>query len=93
MPRFFNKVLLGAALIAPLAVVPAALRADDRKYHDEGHHDEHVWNSHEDKAYRIYLKENHRKYRNFEVLKENEREDYWRWRHDHDDTLLKINIR
>jgi hypothetical protein len=79
--------------MAPLALTPAALRADDRKYHDASHNDDHEWNAHEDKAYRIWLKENHRKYKNFEAIKEEDRQSYWSWRHDHDDAKLKIVIK
>jgi hypothetical protein len=95
MPRFLNAALLGAALIVPVVVAPTALRAEDQKgrtYHDKKNNDDHQWNSHEDKAYRMYAKENHRKYRNFNTLNENDQQAYWGWRHDHSDALLKINI-
>jgi hypothetical protein len=80
--------------MVPATVTPLALRADDRKtYHDKRHNDEHEWNEHEDRAYRIYVKENHHKYRDFSALKEEERENYWAWRHEHSDALLKIEIK
>src|ERR1035437_2676573 len=86
MPRFLNAVLLGAALITPLAMAPSALRAADQKtartYHDKGHNDDHQWNSHEDQAYRMYAKENHRKYTNFSKLKDDDQQAYWGWRHE-----------
>ena len=51
------------------AITAPTLRADDRKtYHDKLHNDDHEWNSHEDKAYRIWAKENHRKYQDFAKL-------------------------
>ncbi|HLK20566.1 MAG TPA: hypothetical protein VKT81_16540 [Bryobacteraceae bacterium] len=93
MSRFLNSLLLGAALVAPIAFTPTTLRAEDRKYHDAERNDDHVWNSHEDRAYRIYLKQNHRRYVNFERLKEEDRSAYWAWRHNHDDAALKIDIR
>jgi len=93
MPRFLNSLLLGAALVAPIALTTSTLRADDRRYHDAAHNDDHVWNAHENKAYRIWVKENHRKYLNFETLKEEDRANYWAWRHEHNDALLKIDIR
>jgi len=96
MPRFLNVALLSAALIVPVAVTPTMLRADehhDHKYSDKDHNDEHEWNKHEDRAYRMWVKENHRKYRNFEKLKEDERQQYWGWRHNHSDADLKIEIR
>ena len=98
MHRFLNAALLGAALITPLAIAPTALRADDRdrkerSYHDAKHNDEHVWNSHEDKAYRMWAKENHRKYQDFAKLRAEDQESYWGWRHDHSDAVLHIDIR
>jgi hypothetical protein len=91
--RFFNEVLLGVALTVPIAMTPLSLRAQDRSYHDKGHNDEHQWNAHEDKAYRIWAKENHRKYVSFAKLKEDDQQSYWAWRHDHSDALLKIEIK
>ncbi len=41
----------------------------------------------------MWAKENHRKYKDFGKLKEDERSQYWAWRHDHNDALLKIDIR
>ncbi len=96
MSCFRNTALLGAALIAPIAMAPTTLRADDHKvvvYHDKQHNDDHEWNAHEDRAYRMYAKENHRRYSNFSTLKEDDRQAYWGWRHEHSDALLKIDIR
>jgi hypothetical protein len=93
MPRFLNTALLATALVTPIAFAPIALRADDRTYHDKQHNDEHHWDSHEDRAYRIRVKENHRKYRDFSKLRDEDRESYWSWRHQHSDAELKINIR
>jgi len=93
MPRFLNAIVLGVITsLAPVA--PAMLGADGpaKSYHDKGHNDDHQWNSHEDKAYRIWAKENHRKYRDFAKLKEEDQQAYWGWRHDHSDALLKIDI-
>lgn len=56
MPRFLNAALLGAALIIPVVMTPAALRADDRTYHDKQHNDDHHWDRREDRAYRTGLK-------------------------------------
>jgi hypothetical protein len=95
MPRFLNAAVLAAALIGPVAMAPATLRADDHKartYHDKQHNDEHEWNSHEDQAYRIWAKDSHRKYSQFSKLKDNDQQAYWGWRHDHSDALLKIEI-
>ena len=97
MSRFLNTALLGAALIIPVAMAPTALRAQDNKgartYHDKQHNDDHEWNNHEDQAYRMYTKQNHVKYHTFSTLNENDQQNYWGWRHDHSDALLKINIK
>ena len=94
LPRFCNAAVLGAALILPVALAPTAVLAQTpRSYHDKEHNDDHQWNSHEDRAYKMYAKENHRKYSNFSKLKENDQQAYWGWRHDHSDAILKINIR
>jgi hypothetical protein len=95
MSHFWKTALLGAALIIPVAIAPTALRAEDkaRTYHDKEHNDDHQWNGQEDKAYRLYAKENHRKYSNFAKLKVNDQQAYWGWRHEHSDAVLKIDIR
>ena len=94
LPRFCNAALLGAALIIPVALTPTAVSAQTAKtYHDKEHNDDHQWNNHEDQAYKMYAKENHRKYSTFSKLPDNDQQAYWGWRHEHSDSLLKINIR
>ena len=96
---FRNAALLGAALLIPIAMAPTALRAQEHQqqrvvtYHDKDHNDDHEWNAHENQAYRVYTKENHRTYKTFSRLKENDQQAYWGWRHEHSDAQLKINIR
>ena len=94
MNRFLSTAFLGAALMVPTVIAPIALQAQDHKgYHDKRHNDDHEWNDHENQAYRLYLKENHRKYREFSTLGDNRQQAYWGWRHQHSDSLLKIEIR
>jgi hypothetical protein len=64
----------------------------DRKYHDGKYNQEHEWNTNEDHAYRVWVKEHHRKYRDFSKIKEEERQSYWEWRHDHPDAELKVKV-
>ena len=92
MRRFLFVTMFSAALAGPLILAPAALTADDRVYHDRDHNDDHHWDAHEDKAYRIWVKENHRHYTNFQQLKEDDQAAYWNWRHEHSDAVLKIDI-
>jgi len=97
MSRFLNAALLGAAVIASIAMPPTALRAADRNtartYHDVQHNDDHQWNRNEDQAYKVYVKDNHRKNTSFVKLKDSDQQNYWGWRHEHSDAVLKINIR
>ena len=95
MLRLANAAFLTAALIAPISVTPAVFAAEVtvRTYHDSTRNEDHKWDKNEDRAYRMYVKENHRKYTNFDRLKENDQAAYWAWRHDHPDASLKINIK
>ena len=98
MNRFWNTTLLSGALVVSIALAPSILRADDhrdegRKYHDKSHKDDHQWDSHEDQAYRMWAKEKHRREGEFSSLKDRDQQAYWRWRHDHSNALLKIEIR
>jgi hypothetical protein len=97
MSRFWNTALLSAGLMVPIALAPGVLRAADQKaahtYQDKGHNDSHAWNGQEDKAYRIYAKQNHRKSTSFVKLNDSDQQNYWNWRHEHSDSLLKIDIR
>jgi hypothetical protein len=92
MKRFLilGGFLLGSAFLVPLA------SADDheRRYYDRDGHDYHVYNSHEDRAYRVYLGEQHRDYREFHRIRRNERQHYFKWRHEHPDgVLFKVEVR
>jgi hypothetical protein len=96
MSRFWSTSIISAALMVPIAMVPTALRAEDQKartYHDKQHNDDHAWNGQEDKAYGVYAKENHRKASDFSKLKEEDQQNYWNWRHEHSDAVLKIEIK
>jgi hypothetical protein len=93
MKNFLTTALIGAVMTIPVTLAPTPLNAADQKYHDKAHNDDHEWNSHEDKAYRAWAKENHRKYVPFTKLKEDDQQSYWGWRHEHSDAVLKINIR
>jgi hypothetical protein len=87
MTRLLTNALLGIALLVPVAA-PIALRAQDehsRTYEDKDHRDRHEWNQGEDRAYRNWLKENHRNYQEFNRLNERDQAAYWNWRHSHPD--------
>ena len=96
MHRF---LILTAFVLSAAFIVPVAVRADDRnhqekRYYDRSGHDYHTWNNNEDRAYRQYLEEQHRDYREFHRMRRGEQQQYFGWRHTHpDNTLFKIEIR
>ena len=90
--------LLVATMLATLGAVPAlaatptaqdrddrAQRQEEHRVYDSSHRDYHTWNSDEDRRYREFLTERHRKYRDFSRLKKSQQNQYWQWRHEHDD--------
>ena len=96
MHRFLivGGLLLSAALIAPVAARADDRNHQDRRYYDKDVRDYHSWNGDEDRAYRVYLQEQHRDYRDFNRAKREQQRQYFRWRHEHpNNTLFKIEIR
>jgi len=85
--------VLATLLCTPVTMTLALHAEDHRVFHDKERNEDHEWNDREDKAYRIWVKENHHKYSEFAKLKAEQQAEYWRWRHDHSDALLKIDIR
>jgi hypothetical protein len=73
-----------AAFLIPVAWSVSGCEARVR-YYDTDHRDWHRWDDHEDVAYRGYLSEKHMDYREFNSLNDNEKKDYWNWRHAHPD--------
>jgi len=94
MRHFLILALLfsGATLITP-----GAMRAGDhpdKRYYDREGHDYHTWNNQEDRAYRVYLGEQHREYREFGRATVVQRGEYFRWRHQHpDNVIFKVDVR
>jgi hypothetical protein len=91
MHRFLHAAVLGAALLVPVAMAPTVLRA--QTYHDAQRNEDHHWDAHEGKAYKIWVKQNHRKYADFAKLKAEDQQAYWDWRHEHSDAVLKIEVK
>jgi hypothetical protein len=91
--RFRNALLFTAFAAIPFVMSPGIAVAEEAHYHDAAHNDDHVWGKNEDQAYRIWVKQNHRKNVEFAKLRAEDQASYWAWRHDHSDAVLKINIR
>ena len=93
-----RRFLILSAFFASFALTaPVALRADDhhdKRYYDRDGRDYHTWDDHEDRAYRVYLGEQHRDYREFHRVKPVQQREYFRWRHEHPDgVLFKVEVR
>ncbi|HMF77189.1 MAG TPA: hypothetical protein VK604_16140 [Bryobacteraceae bacterium] len=100
MKKLLATFALSAALVVPQIVMAQDHdrrddhdRQDDRGFYDKHHKDYHKWDSHEDRAWHIYEEQHHRKYVDFNAARESDRQAYWAWRHNHNDSLLKIDIR
>jgi hypothetical protein len=88
--RYFNVVILSTALMVGVSGVGIAQEREhqsqqEKRYEDKAHNDFHEWNDREDRAYRQYLNEHHRKYHDFAKANRKEQEGYWNWRHSHPD--------
>jgi len=90
-------LILSAFFAGATLMTPVTVKADDhrdKRYYDRDGRDYHTWDDHEDRAYRLYLGEQHRDYREFHRVKPVQQQEYFRWRHDHPDhTLFKIEVK
>ena len=99
--QILSTLALGAALIAPVALkaqdesrkttTTTTTTTESKRYYDPAEKDYHQWNDQEDRAYRLYLQENHRDYVEFPKVKTTEQREYWRWRHGHPDSVIIKN--
>jgi len=80
LSAFTVMAALAGSLLAPVA---AHAQGVELKFYDRSHKDYHNWNADEDRVYRQYLTDNHRKYRDFKKMSKKQQDEYWRWRHDH----------
>ena len=95
-----HRFAIVSAMFAGTALVgPPVVNAEDhnvrheRRFYDRDGRDYHSWNDHEDRAYRMYLGEQHREYLDFGRVREPQRREYFRWRHDHPDSVLRLDVR
>jgi hypothetical protein len=89
-------LILGGFLVSAAVLAPVAIADDhhDKRYYDRESHDYHVYNKGEDRAYRAYLGEQHRDFREFNKNNRTQQQEYFRWRHQHpDNVLFKVEVR
>jgi hypothetical protein len=72
---------LGGSVFVPAM---ASAQGVELKFYDKSHKDYHNWNTDEDRYYRQYLNEHHRKYTAFSHNNKSQQQAYWSWRHEHE---------
>lgn len=77
-----RKSLLVTMVIAGSLAVGCAGRVEYRTY-DPYYHDYHTWSDAETPYYNSWIVETHHTNVGYAKLNRHDREDYWRWRHDH----------
>ena len=93
-----STLLLGASLAAPIVLkaqdesrkettTTTTTTTESKRYYDPEEKVYRNWDANEDRAYRVYLKENHRDYVEFPKVKTTEQREYWRWRHGHPESV------
>ncbi len=82
MVRRIYIAYLVPVLFAVALLSGCAARVSYRTY-DPYYHDYHVWTDAERPYYNMWIGETHRPHLDYRHLRERDRQDYWRWRHDH----------
>jgi hypothetical protein len=91
--RYISFLFLTAALSAPAALITRAASQDEhrdehhdqKRVYDRAHKDYHNWDDNEDHYYHQYYTENHREYRDYSKLNRKDQDNYWKWRHEHEE--------
>jgi hypothetical protein len=85
MKQTIRSIIAGIALVGAIAVAgcSGSVRVGYRAY-DPYRADYHVWGADEGVFYNQWAVETHRDpHRDYMRLKSNDRNEYWKWRHDH----------
>jgi hypothetical protein len=90
-------LVFGALALSTILIGQVTARAGaptEKRYYDKSGKDYHTWNANEDHAYRSYLTEQHRDYRDFNKTNKSQQQEYFAWRHQHpDNSLIKVEIK
>lgn len=86
--HYIASLFLTAALAAPISIM-ALPRPQDAgvqvRVYDKGHKDYHNWDNNENRAWGVYLSDNHKSSHEYSKANKKEQSQYWNWRHDHPD--------
>jgi hypothetical protein len=80
--RYFGSLVLAAVMISPVVIEGCATHA---RVYDAEYHDYHVWDDREAVYYQRWEVETHREHRDFDRRSDEEKREYWKWRHSHED--------
>jgi hypothetical protein len=80
-------LILAATLAAPAVglaspQVHIGVTIGHGRVYDRSHRDYHVWDSREDREYRQFLAERHRRYVAYARQRRAQQSAYWEWRHE-----------
>jgi hypothetical protein len=79
--RHLSTLLLGAALVSPIASIGCAVHA--YRVHDPYYNDDHRWDRNEVVFYSRWEGDTHRTHVDFRKRNGDEQKQYWDWRHSH----------
>jgi hypothetical protein len=80
IPALMLVAIFTAPAVLPAAQVRVGVKVG--RVYDRDHHDYHVWNSGESRAYRQYLAERHLRYVRYARQRRVQQSAYWQWRHE-----------
>lgn len=81
--RRFSSALLALPLFAAL-LIGCSAQVGYRTY-DPYYHDYHTWSGTETPYYNQWIIETHHRREDYRHLNRRDRDDYWKWRHNHGD--------
>jgi hypothetical protein len=83
---FLSSILLGAALIAPMAITAnAAPQGITVRVYDRNHKDYHNWDDREERSYQTFRVEHPKYHVQYRKSRRSQQNEYWTWRHAHPD--------
>lgn len=83
-PSRFKWLAAGVLFVAPVLAGGCSAHATyGYRVYDNGYRDYHVYDRNEEVYYNRWVIETHHPHREFRRLHKRDRDDYWKWRHDH----------
>ena len=80
----FKSVAVAILMASPIFVVGCAAHASyGYRVFDNSYGDYHVYDRSEEVYYNRWVVETNRPHRDFHKLNDHDRNEYWKWRHDH----------